>query len=308
MHENRSPTLCLDGPAVRRIREEKKLTQLYVAKVVGVTTDTISRWENNRYPTVKRENVLKLAEALEVPLDEVLRKAEPSSDEESSPDPVPSAAKPSRSFVLGASALALVVLLLFGGYWLMHDRAAPDAEVFARRVVPNYAAPGSLVPVRIRLDVAGEARGLIVRESFPPGWTLVEADPVASSYDGAEGTVRWILRPAETGRTISYLVRVSPEAQLGETAPFSGDVVVHPDGRGTRFPVGGGRRLEVAPRIWADTDGDGVVDDAEMLEASETFDEMEGISLDWSLLETLWDAGRYRWDPQTQEFHPVYRD
>jgi transcriptional regulator with XRE-family HTH domain len=67
------PTVCLDGSAVRRIREEKKLTQLYVAKVVGVTTDTISRWENNRYPSIKRENALRLAEALETPVEDVLQ-------------------------------------------------------------------------------------------------------------------------------------------------------------------------------------------------------------------------------------------
>ena len=35
----------LDGSAIRRIREEQKLTQFYIAKVVGVTTDTVSRWE-----------------------------------------------------------------------------------------------------------------------------------------------------------------------------------------------------------------------------------------------------------------------
>jgi DNA-binding transcriptional regulator YiaG len=39
----RAPLVAIDGAAARRIREEKKLTQLYVASVVGVTTDTISR-------------------------------------------------------------------------------------------------------------------------------------------------------------------------------------------------------------------------------------------------------------------------
>src|SRR5512133_587005 len=67
------PTICLDGAAIRRIREEKRLTQLYVAKVVGVTTDTISRWENNRYPTVRRENLYKLGEALDVPYAQLIK-------------------------------------------------------------------------------------------------------------------------------------------------------------------------------------------------------------------------------------------
>src|SRR5512139_1399937 len=68
-----SASLSLNGVVLKRLREEKRLTQLYVSKVVGVTTDTISRWENNRYPTMRRDNALKLAEALEVPLAELLR-------------------------------------------------------------------------------------------------------------------------------------------------------------------------------------------------------------------------------------------
>ena len=43
----------IDGARVRRLREQKGLTQLYVATAVQVTTDTISRWENKRYPSIK---------------------------------------------------------------------------------------------------------------------------------------------------------------------------------------------------------------------------------------------------------------
>ena len=66
----------IDGTQVRRLREAKGLTQLYMATVVGVTTDTISRWENKRYPSIKVENGRKLAEALEVNLEEILEKEE----------------------------------------------------------------------------------------------------------------------------------------------------------------------------------------------------------------------------------------
>ena len=58
----------IDGSKVRQIREQKGLTQLYIATAVDVTTDTVSRWENKRYPSIKKENGLRLAEALEVPL------------------------------------------------------------------------------------------------------------------------------------------------------------------------------------------------------------------------------------------------
>src|ERR1700674_4404655 len=67
------PVVAVDGVKIKSIRETKKLTQLYVASVVGVTTDTISRWENNRYPTIRRDNAEKLATALEVGLAEILR-------------------------------------------------------------------------------------------------------------------------------------------------------------------------------------------------------------------------------------------
>ncbi|RMF44936.1 MAG: XRE family transcriptional regulator, partial [Deltaproteobacteria bacterium] len=73
MERNLPPTVSIDGRVIRQIREDKKLTQLYVAKVVGVTTDTISRWENNRYPSIKRDNALLLSEALEVPVETLLK-------------------------------------------------------------------------------------------------------------------------------------------------------------------------------------------------------------------------------------------
>src|SRR6056297_2481262 len=76
-------SVAVDATAIRRIREEKKLTQLYVAKVVGVTTDTVSRWENNRYPSIKRENALRLAEALEVSVEQIIERT---GEEEQGPE------------------------------------------------------------------------------------------------------------------------------------------------------------------------------------------------------------------------------
>ena len=65
-------TVRIDGDRIKALRLQKGLTQLYLASFVGVTTDTISRWENKKIPSIKRENALKLAEALEVSLDEIL--------------------------------------------------------------------------------------------------------------------------------------------------------------------------------------------------------------------------------------------
>ncbi|WP_236685584.1 helix-turn-helix transcriptional regulator [Geobacter pickeringii] len=110
-----APIVAIDGSTIKRIREAKKLTQLYVASVVGVTTDTISRWENNRYPTIKRDNAEKLATALEVAVEEILRR-EPSAEElpaEPPPPPVTSRKRWWWGALLLAVAVAVAGVFLF---------------------------------------------------------------------------------------------------------------------------------------------------------------------------------------------------
>ena len=144
MPENNPPTVCLNSKAVRRIREDKKLTQLYVAKVVGVTTDTISRWENNRYPSMKTANALRLAEALEVPLEEILQ-----SDEDDSQN------KPKSWFLLRLPKLLILfflfLIVIVVSAFFYHRQMVLQTSVFATRFLPGYAAPGAVIPVRIQL-------------------------------------------------------------------------------------------------------------------------------------------------------------
>src|SRR5512145_1988670 len=180
------PTVCLDGTAVRRIREEKKLTQLYVAKVVGVTTDTISRWENNRYPSIKRENALRLAEALEAPVEDILQGG-------TGICMVTEPALPPRRLIYRALPIFLVLFVLAAVYFFVQRQQAPADSLLAERVLPNFAAPGSSIPVQVRLEAGSEMKGFILREHFPPGWKLIEASPPPSSLDNEEGTARWIV-------------------------------------------------------------------------------------------------------------------
>jgi transcriptional regulator with XRE-family HTH domain len=291
------PTVCLDGFAVRLVREDKKLTQLYVAKVVGVTTDTISRWENNRYPSIKRENALRLAEALEVPVEEILqgRSGECSLSE---PD------EPRRRFPRTLILLVLGMAVLIASYFFYHSRELPETRISSERVLPRFAAPGMVIPVRVCLQAEAEMTGFILREHFPQGWTLVEASPPPSSLDNEKGTARWIVKPGESRRVISYLVKVDPDAVLGSTGSFSGEIVGNPNGRSLPLPVGGQEPIEVALFQWADLNGDNVIDDGEMLQASDTVDEMKGVHIDWKLLENIWDTGGYRWDTQKELFLP----
>ncbi|MGB3225713.1 MAG: helix-turn-helix transcriptional regulator, partial [Desulforhopalus sp.] len=73
----------IDGAKIKLLREQQGLTQLYLATAVEVTTDTISRWENRRYPSIKKDNGLKLAEALNVQLEEILEAPEEEQTESS---------------------------------------------------------------------------------------------------------------------------------------------------------------------------------------------------------------------------------
>lgn len=298
MSQTLPPTICLDGAAVRRVREEKKLTQLYVAKVVGVTTDTISRWENNRYPSIKRENALRLAEALEVAIEAII---EGGTGVCSVPEEQQA---PGRRWYRFVPPL-VVIAVLAAVYLFFHRGEVLEPGVTGARFLPNYAAPGSVIPVQVRLAFEDRMKGFILRERFPAGWKLIEANPPASSLDNVDGVARWIIKPGEENRPVSYLIQVAAGAEIGSEAQFRGEVVAKSNGRTPPVPVFGVEQVRVAPFLWADLNGDNVVDDGEMLQASDTMDEMKGVHLDWNLLEKVWDAGGYRWDEQQAAFVPV---
>jgi transcriptional regulator with XRE-family HTH domain len=297
MNNGLPATVCLNGLAVRTIREEKRLTQLYVSKVVGVTTDTISRWENNRYPSVKRENAVRLAEALETPVEEILQGGDGRCD----PEPAPR----KKGVIVGMFLVALFGLLLAVGYFSFYRRPAPLAGKTARRLLPDFAAPGSVIPIRVRVKTGSTMRGFILREHFPRGWKLIESNPPPSSLDNEKGTVRWILKPGASQPLIYYLLRVSPKAPIGKLGRFKGEVVANPDGRNAPSLVGGETRVRIAAYQWADLNGDNVIDDGEILQAYDIVDEMKAVHLNWKLLKSIWDAGGYRWDKKQERFVPA---
>ncbi|PLY01374.1 MAG: XRE family transcriptional regulator [Desulfuromonas sp.] len=292
-------TVFLNGVAVKRIREEKKLTQLYVSKVVGVTTDTISRWENNRYPTIKRENALGLAEALEVDVHELLIE---------NPDEVDAAEPRLGLSSHPATIAALVSLLLVAVLFYFLYPAQDDTRVVALKVLrklPHYAAPGSHVPVRVNLSSPLPEGGFILREYFPKGWKLVQASPPASSLDNVNGVVRWIIKAGDKRERVVYMLQVDPAATPEHPGAFRGEIIVSGGDGQLTVPVEGETSVMLEPVLWADSNGDFVIDDAEMLQASYTVDEMSGVYIDWGKLEKLWDAGRYRWDEKNADFVPV---
>ena len=296
-YEDRVSTVCIDATKVKRIREDAQLTQLYVSKVVGVTTDTISRWENNRYPTIRRENALKLAEALEVQLADILLKPVASES-----DPAVTTREKSPFVWLGFAALLLIAIFVVGSF--LTESPLPPAVVTAERLLPVFAAPGSTIPVQIRLTHRARSGGVILREYFPKGWKIVQANPPTSSLDNVQGVARWIIKSGDDRDRVVYLVQVDSEAKLESSESFQGEIVASMEGSQSAVPIQGESSVIVAPVHWVDANADGRIDDAEMLEGSFTIEDMAGVHIDWVDLENLWDAGSYAWDRQKGRFVP----
>jgi transcriptional regulator with XRE-family HTH domain len=301
MEFGHSPSVAIDGAAIRRIREEKRLTQFYIAKVVAVTTDTVSRWENNRYPTIRRDNALKLAEALEVDIEDIL-KQEDVIEEEIFAAQEPPGRKRWPYLLLFAVLVTAAVI-----YFSQQSRYHPP-RIEANRFLPPFAAPGSRILIRVKLSSEMPLKGMILREEFPKGWKLVEADPLPSSLDNLEGMARWIFRSPTTQTSVSYKLEVDNNSVLGEYVELSGELIANPDGRRYEVALQNVGAMRVEALHWADTNGNQIIDDLEILEVSDLVDAAGKLHLDWDLIEKIWDAGGYQWDEKKNQFVPAQPD
>jgi transcriptional regulator with XRE-family HTH domain len=287
------PSVAIDGSRIRSIRESKKLTQLYVASVVGVTTDTISRWENNRYPSIKRDNAEKLARALEVDVDEIVRPAE-------APEPsdvtTPVQQVHRARFWVGAGIVALLVVVI--AVYLM--RNAPAASPTAIRWTPHFASPGEVIPVEIKVTrKAGETLGFILKEKLPDGVRLVSSRPTSSTTGPADSSIKWLVPGGNSSVTISYTVRIPATALPGSGVKLGGQIVIRENGSNRNEAIGGNDTIRIGAYHWADSNGDGRVDDEEIMPAYYICEDMKGLGLDWKTIEAIWSGKGYRWDPQS---------
>ena len=284
--------LAVDGSLIRGIREAKKLTQLYVANVVGVTTDTISRWENNRYPSIKRENAEKLASALEVDLVDILRQEEAGDASEPAP-PAPTVRSARLLLLSGLGALALLCL----GVYLFSKQTATAAT--ATRWAPRLAAPGEIIPVQVKVTrQKGENAGFILKEKLPDGFRLVSALPATSMVEPSGSGVKWLIPGGSTSITVSYTVQIPASPALGKEEKLDGEIVLHSGGSNRTETVGGSSNLVIGGYHWADANGDGRIDDDEIMPAYYVCEEMKGLGLDWKTIEAIWSGKGYRWDPK----------
>lgn len=286
-----SNTVILDGRKLRQLREEQKLTQLYLATAVEVTTETISRWENKAAPSIKLENAQRLAEALQVPLSALL----PAGDTASSESPGQNkalyhSARPLVTLVKAACLFLVGVLVLFWFFW--HDSDSTNAQ--AERYLPAHSLPGQPFPVLLHIHGDGLSHSLMLREELPPGLTLISATPAAVNGGQTAQQVKWISPAGEhRQKRFVYLAASAPES-MGRQYHFTG-TLVSGDRDSRPATIQGAASITIKNCHWADTNCDHIIDDYEMLSVFDLFPRAGEYGLDVAAIQAIWAGQGYIW-------------
>ena len=300
----------IDGKKIQHLRKKQGLTQLYLATVVGVTTDTISRWENRRYPSIKRENGLKLAEALNVPLEVILQEKEASE----SPDikkrqqkitrwqPISELNGTSKKTLLTeapillALCFACVLLIVSLNFFEVAD--VPSLQAVRR--IPAHTAPGTSFPVLITLTGSAEAPlSILLREEL--SCDCETSSVIGKGVKKYGNTPRWIGRVDARPTTFSYVVHTPTTLANGTVIHVKGDLVTRKDNKIGKL-VGGADTIRIAPYHWADINRDYTISDEEILMVYEEFAQAEKNGFSFEPLEELWLAGHYSWNEKKHAF------
>jgi transcriptional regulator with XRE-family HTH domain len=299
-----SQMLKIDGSKVRSLRESKGLTQLYMATVVGVTTDTISRWENKRYPSIKEENALKLAEALEISLEQILEIEEgPANQNETPVIAVPKLKIPKSNRIL-LWLLPLILVLFLPFIWYSFNQPVP-VSIFATRFLPTHIPAGQPFPVVIQVTTKQPGPfSLILKETLPEGCEPIVSAPPFTGFDKKTGILKWIRRTKGQVTNFVYLAKKhSNQSNAADEAPFrfNGSVTLL-DKKSSETNVAGSLVLPLADYHWADANRDNRIEDAEILAAYDTFSALDNINYDWQKIDEIWSGEGYYWDDNKQEY------
>ncbi len=298
----------IDGTKVRQLREQQGLTQLYVATAVQVTTDTISRWENKRYPSIKKENGLKLAEALGVELEDLLETTEPiveqqtGSDREISRDTERSLTVSKHNnirkawplLILSATIGSLVLAIAF--YFL---QTTPAAKLNAIRILPGHSIAGQPFPVIIKVNGASKSSiAIILKESLPPDSHILKAFPEPSGNNPKGKILKWLLK-IKNEALFSYLVTI--DGKPGEKREFNGTLSIN-NGPANSLTIRVDHEIILGNHHWADTDSDNIISDSEILTVYDLYSDIKGLKLDMDMIEEIWLGSGYRWNRETDMF------
>jgi hypothetical protein len=173
-------------------------------------------------------------------------------------------------------------------------------------MLPRFCAPGEIIPVQIKVSRGGsDQEGLIIKERLPAGWRLVASLPPAAAGRDTAGEVKWLIPGGSDQVTLSYTVQVNPSAPPTSAAAFAGSVVARAGGLARTETIGGDLTVKVAGMHWADSNGDGRIDDNEIMPAYYLTEELKGLGLDWKTIEVIWSGKGYVWDQRTERFAVV---
>ncbi len=288
----------IDGEKIKKLREDQGLTQLYMAAAIDVTTDTISRWENKRYPTIKEENGAKLAETLGVPLDDILLTEDAPShetgadfEEETSGQRPPLRRTPRRRWLpVGLVVLIVVSLTLL---WAYYQRSATPLDLDAVRIMPPHTIPGTPFPVVVEIrQNSSTPISIIVKEFLPEDCEVLQLSPPDGSAKGAD-QLKWIHKLQET-RRFSYLARI--DGPPSTAATFSGTVSTARSEESIQ--VRGKEEITLGRHHWADLDADGSISDQEILVVFDYYSDIDDFAINIEFIEKMWLGSRYSWDEE----------
>ena len=292
----------IDGEKIRKLRESQGLTQLYMATAVEVTTDTISRWENKRYPTIKEENAEKLAEALGVTIDEILLEEEEVADAANQREQATDNSSTQapllhrRTLLLIVGVLLLAVVGIAFAISLFYDRQNIADVVSVKRIMPANTIPEVAFPVVIEVQYSGrESISIILKEKLPPGSEIIQTSPVAGSTSDSLET-KWIHKLTSTTR-FSYLIKIngSPNDE------FKFDGSVSTSKRSGSIAVSGNNLVTLGKFHWADINGDNRISDQEILTVFDYYSGIDDFTVDIEFIEKMWLGSSYLWDSEKKD-------
>ncbi|MDD2464234.1 MAG: helix-turn-helix transcriptional regulator [Desulfobulbus sp.] len=295
-----NPTVTIDGKKLRLLREQQKLTQLFLATTVEVTTETISRWENNKHPTIKRENAEKLAEALNVPLTVFLKEVSKSGTNPPSPVNATSPAfiprlRHKRTLLTYTGIILFLLLLALSWYWA---RSFNHQQIGAFRFLPGNTLPQQPFPVFIRIETMNSPRPLMVRENLPDPCRIITSLPPCMNADDSGQQLKWLTQDPGGGRYLTITYMVQPGMMpMGKELFFTGNIVTGRRDSG-ETPVLGVQSTKIAEFHWADGNKDHKIDDYELLSVFELFPKGEQLGIDLAEIKAIWAGNGYQWDQQ----------
>ncbi len=298
------PTIKLDGNKVKKIREDKGLTQLYVATVIGVTTDTISRWENKRYPSIKRENAVKLAEALGVSVEELLEdEKEKAEQAHSLKQAIPESTRTKRgfrSYLLIFSGFLLGILVSF--FYASHVSKNGQLDISVKRYLPFRCGVNTPFPVVLQITIRPESKKtILITEDTPKSIRVIKTIPQASTQK--PGLIKWLFQGEVKNKKFIYIANIPANLKSKKYLRFKGKVTIKSD-QAISIDTSGDERIKIEQIHWADRDGNFIIDDEEILEVYDLLSGVKGIQNLLTGIEKLWAAGGYYWSEKSHTFLP----